>query len=493
MVFIEFQEWTPDLEAFSSQGVTIAKNVRPIGNTYKPFPYFQVFTGALDDTCRGAVSGLDYAGNTYNFAGDEKKLYELDTLSWSDVSISGGYSSAADESWFFTQWKNKILATNFSDPMQSFTMGTSTLFDDLGGSPPQARYIATVRDFVVVANTFDGVDGNQPYRVRWSGLNDEETWDVSQTTLADFQDLSSDAGWVKQIIGGEYGTIFQEKGITIMTFIGSPLVFQFDQVEKGRGTKAPGSVIKIGTNIAYLDQDGFYMFDGSRSIPIGHNKIDKTVSSSIDENYLRNISSVVDPVNHLIYWAYPDSNSLKGMPNKIVMFNYSSNATKRWAIADVDVGCLHVSFGEGVTLDGLDSFFASIDSVIPDLDSRFWTGGGAQLSAFDSLNRLVTLTGQAMPATIETSEAQITPGGKTLITRVRPIINGGEASVTLQIGARDNITSSVVYSPEAVVNDIGSCSTRSNARYQRVKLNVTGNFESLIGIDIEEFYPSGKR
>ena len=109
---------------------------------------------------------------------------------------------------------------------------------------------------------------SKPYRARWSGIGDATSWAVSATTQADFQDIM-DMGSITGLVGGEYATILMEKGIVRASYIGSPLIFQFDNVETRRGCKVPGSVANVGHFVFYLSDDGFYMFNGQTSKAIG--------------------------------------------------------------------------------------------------------------------------------------------------------------------------------------------------------------------------------
>jgi hypothetical protein len=240
---------------------------------------------------------------------------------------------------------------------------------------------------------------------------DVTDWTVSPSTQANFYDLNSSDGWVKQIVGGEYGVIFQERAITRMDYIGSPSVFQMSKIESNRGTQAPGSVVKVGNFIAYLGLDGFYIFDGNQSAPIGTNKIDKTFYADLDSSYFDRICSAVDSSKQIIYWAYPNADAIDGNPNRILCYNYSPNATKRWSLIDsgIDIEALFTSFSEGYTLDSLDAISTSIDALEFSLDSRVWTGDDLLLSAFNSTHKLANFTGSALTATIETQEAQISP------------------------------------------------------------------------------------
>lgn len=494
MANIRFGPYAPDLVTLENPGLTVAKNVLPSGEYYEPFNALEASSDALSTRAQGAIYGQDYDGNSYNFVGSSTKLWLIENGLKEDVSVAGGYTTGADEVWSFTQWGEQILATNFANVIQTFTMGTSTDFANLGGTPPQARYITVVKDFVVVGNTFDGSDGNRPTRVWNSGFGNAASWTVSSTTQANHVDLDTNAGPVKQVVGGEYGVVFQENAITRMTYVGSPVVFQFDQVESNRGTIASGSVVKIGGLIAYLSYDGFYIFNGQNSVPIGHNQIDRFFFSDVDLSYLYRISSVLDPYRRVIYWAYPGQGNTGGNPNRILCYNYSPNATTRWTlIEDIELEILAIVSSTGYTLDTLDTYSTNLDALPFSLDSAFWTGGVVSLAAYDTNHKQAGFTGDGLSARFETGEYQLTENRRTHINRIRPLIEGN-CTITAQIGYRQDLCESVTWTPsQSSLSSNRSISIRNNARYQRLRLDVSGTFEKAIGFSVEQAGQSGFR
>jgi hypothetical protein len=129
----------------------------------------------------------------------------------------------------------------------------------------------------VVGNTTDGTFGPQPQRVWWPAIDDPTNWPTPGTSAAaavqsDYQDLVGDAGWVQGIVGNlgtADGAVFQERAVIRMQYVGPPAIFAFSTAEGVRGTPAPGSLVQVGNLVYYLGEDGFYVFDGSQSMPIG--------------------------------------------------------------------------------------------------------------------------------------------------------------------------------------------------------------------------------
>ncbi len=473
-------EWLPDQVELGNPGATIAKNVIPwVGNSYKSFPSLTTLSSAIGARAQGGCFVRDKAGNVYNFVGDATKIYQLFGTSFSDVSrTSGVYNTAVDEWWEYAQWADTLVATNYADAVQTISLG-GTNFSALAGSPPKARHIAVVRDFLVLGNVDDGTQ--YPNRVQWSGINNNETWTPSLNTLSDYQDLVGDGGWVQKIVGGEFGLVFTERSIHRMTFAGYPTVFQFDEIEKARGAFAAQSVVKFGSVVFYLSDDGFYATTGSgESIPIGDGRIDRFFLNDLDAFYAYRVNAAVDPINKIVMWAYPGAGNTGGRPNKIILYNF---VRKKWSIVEVETEVLPRFASDGYSLDELDAITTDLDALTPSLDSRVWTGGAQVLAAYDSSHQLATFSGIAMDATVETMETQHFSGSRAHVTGVRPLVDGGTSTVT--VGSRNLLSGSESFGSAASQNSSGVCPVRSNARYQRYRISTTGAFNFIQGVEVE--------
>ena len=486
---IHFGAFCPDKPAYENAGICEAKNVLPMRDHYLPLKNLASYSSSLGDRARGAVSAIDAAGNVSIFAGDSSKLYKMDPSSlpdFTDLSKSGGYTTVSDGIWKYAQFGDNLLTTNFIDPIQSIDLNTGSAFADLAGSPPKARHIAIVGNFVVAGNTWDSTDGYCPYRVRWSAINNAENWDISATTQADFQDLQDEGGWIQAVIGGEYGVIIKERSIWRMSYIGSPLIFQFEQVEKNRGTKAPNSVQHIGNLIFYLDESGFFVFDGNTSRPIGAGRVDEFFYNDLDGVFSPRISSAVDPVRKLVLWAYPGKGNIGGEPNKLIIYNWEADV---WSYGEMETEHLFSCHTVGMNLEGLDSISSDIDALPFSLDSRVWTGGSQFLAAFSPDHKLCFFDGESLPALIGTGEIS-NNGNMSCLNKIRPIIDGGDLKV--QTGSRQSLQDEVVWSPDIVVDESGKANVRSNARYHRLRFSIEGDWKSAQGTEVS-FQNSGQR
>jgi hypothetical protein len=485
-MILNYEEWTPDSPDFNAPGIISIKNLIPHPYGYRSFPSGVVSSNALTARFQGGISVKDTAGNSFSYAGDATKLYSLpSTTTWTDVSrlAGGAYTIAPDQQWEFAKWGNTVIATNINDVMQVITLGGAN-FAALAGTPPQARHIAIVRDFVVAGNTNDAVNGVAPNAVRWSAINNSTSWAASASTQSDSQLLQGQGGGVQKVLGGEYGVILTEKSIWRMDYTGTPLVFSFNEVEPSRGCAAPYAVGNLGKMVFFIAEDGFYLFNGFTSTPIGAQKVDRFFFNDVDQNYMDRISIALDTINYQVMWSYPGAGSTAGICNKALIYNWQVN---RWGYAEFQSQGFMRTVTPGYTLDNLDSIVSFFDSgpyASVALDSRVWTGGKYVLGYFDTNNKFNTLNGTALDSMADTSESQFFPGYRAMVTNVRPLVDGG-ATVTVQLGYRDRILDNELYTNAVSVNSTGDCPVRNTARYHRVRTNTSGSFNYLQGVDID--------
>ena len=353
---IPFGDWMPDLPDFANPGATVARNVTPVEDYYGPLGALEAATDALTARALGAARGKGSSGNNYNYAGDTAKLYQVGASGVTDKSKGGGYSTGTDEVWEFTEFENRLIGTNWTDPVQGIDIGSAGLFADQFTSTlkPKARHIATIREFLFVGNTNDATDGDVPYRTWWGAYKDALDMDPDAQTQSDFEDRPA-GGDVQRLIGGlEYGVLFQQTAITRVTYSGGETIFRFDSIDRKRGTPIPNGVVGHGRNIFFPSEEGFFVNDGTQSHPIGVNQVDKTFWRQFDINDANLVSAAIDPLNKLYAIAFPGSGGVL----KIFFYNW---VDRRWSEAEVDLELLVNSTSEAFTLEGLDA--VALDSA----------------------------------------------------------------------------------------------------------------------------------
>lgn len=470
---INFGEWTPDQPGILGN-VTEATNVIPKANGYGSFPTVANLSPVATDTLNSVFTAQK--GNTVTtIAGASTKLYSFNavTSGFSDVSKTGGYATSS--MWDFVQFGDVIVATNNADVIQSYQIGVSTKFADIGASAPVAKFITVVRDFVVGANIGGGL---YPNRVQWSDLNDETDWVSGATSQADYQDLP-DGGNITGITGGEFGLVLMENSIARMTYSGSPFFFQFDIISRNLGCIEAGSVAQFGNTTYFLSNDGFYACNGQAIEPIGLEKVNRFFFADIDQGKLETISSAVDPVRGIIVWRYLNT----AQQDALLIYNYN---IKKWSYGITTADYIASAASSNITLEQMDAY-GNLDTIQPSIDSRIWQGG-APIMAGISNNRLVVFSGAPASAYVSSGDIQIDQS--SVVSSIKPIVDNGTASAS--VASRRNLSDSVVYSTAVAENSDGRCNIRSGGRYHRVRIAPSGQWSTIVGFDIE-IYPQGTR
>jgi hypothetical protein len=430
--------FVPDAPDFESPGLTTgSKNAIPLDDeqqSYGPLPGLSAISDALAATAVGATTANDVDGNVSTFAGTAAGLFQLATGgAWSDVSQSGGYTLSAQETWNFVTFGNLLIAAgDLGQKLQVFDLDGGALFEDLSPDAPNARYIATVRDFVMVGSTFYSDQGSRPDQVAWSAIGVPSSWPTPGSSAASAaqsgRQVLPDSGSVQSIqsgIGGADACIFCQDRIWRVNYEGPPTVFRFDPVERARGAYVPGAVVAVGSVAFYLARDGFYRFDGANSTPVGMGAWDKFVLDDLDVPNKNRMTAAVDKTRKLIFWAYPGSGNTGGRPNKLLIYNY---ATGRAMPAEIDVQLLGSFRSAGYTLDDLDAF-GTLDALTISLDSPIWAGGGEYIGAIGSDGKLSEFSGSHLEATFRTNQFG---GERAFLSGVRPFINSDAVTVSVR-------------------------------------------------------------
>lgn len=517
MSALPWGEYRPDISDHQSKHSRNILNVIPRGDGYGPFRDLLAFSSALSATCRGFFFARKNDGTIAVFAGTSTKLFLLDNTggTWTNITKVGvaslllvdgasfltlvdgtsyldlttgtgnGLYSALSGSaqWQFAQFNNYVIAVQQNVVPQVYDLTSSSAFDNLAGSPPQAAYVSVVNRFLVLS----GILAPSVYRVQWSGLNATTTWDG--TAQSDYQDLA-DGGIVRGVAGGEFGLIFQDGSIRRMTYApGSPYIFGIDRVSQDDGLFAPYSLIGAGDRVFFCSPQGFKMLrPGGYPEPIGKEKVDRDFFDDVDTGNLQLMIGASDPRSTRVYWAYKSVNGAEGRFDTILIYDW---ALERWTKVSVSGEYIATLSRPGITLEGVDAAYGSnIDTLtITSLDD-ISNAAIAQLAAFNTIHKLGFFTGDTLEATMETPEQ----GGdrRFFVRGFRPKT---DASVVYgSVAARETVQATETYSSESLVNAVGSCPQRVSTRYARGKVRIPAGTEWTYASGVEpDFVVEGER
>jgi hypothetical protein len=464
---VQFGDWIPDQPTIAG-GMADVNNVIPQAVGYGAIASAVDLSNSAGEDLTSVFAGK-FNTTTQLFAGGDTKLFLYDgaTKNLNNVSKSGNYTGAG--TWRFAQFGNVVLAVNNVNKVQAWTVGSSSNFADVDTNAPVAKFITVVRDFVVTANLDGGTNAN---KVQWSDINDETTWVSGTTSQSDYQ-IVPDGGNITGITGGEFGLIFLERAVVRMSYIGSPLFFQFDTISRGLGCMSTGSVAQYGNISYFLGDDGFYSCDGNSVRGIGTEKIDRYFFKNANLNAFDSISSAVDPIKNIVVWNYPNVQGGRSL----LIYNWQLD---KWSKADsTSVDYISSLATSGITLEGLDTY-GTIDTLTSSLDSREWVGGKLLFGGVDG-QKIVTFTGSNMTATLTTGDLEV--GFNSCANLVRPQVQDG--SSTVKIASRKELDDIITFGASVTTSAEGRAGVRSFGRYHRVQVTPTGNWTHAIGVDVD--------
>jgi hypothetical protein len=460
----------------------MAYNVYPSATGYAPFPKASPISVPMPDS--QDITGMTTARHNddiFTIAGTRFNLYKGNNLTRVSEDIKaigkdGGYK-VPTVGWHFVQYGNSVLATNGADKIQRLNLLGESIdplsagkFEDIPQAP-FCRTMCIVRDFVVA-----GYCNGESNRVQWSDLNNDTVWDSELTNQADFQDLAG-GGEVKAVTGGEFGLILQDKAVQRMSYIGTPLIFQFDLISDNIGCLAGKSAIQHNGISYWLSHEGMIACDGTQVTNIGNGKINDWLFKEIDltqmDNKSDNSSVAIDPIKNLIVWNFPTKTDDRLM----LKYNYSTQRfstgfTKAHIVAGLET--------DGTTLDALDGDFPILDAMPVSLDSNLFIGGqfafcgaeGGVVVAFD-------LQGDNSYLTTNDMEFD----GFSVVTSAQPIVENGSAE--FQVSSRNTLNEGVLFGSASVTSNENRADLRSGGKYHRIRMKPTGTWTNAVGFDLE--------
>lgn len=407
----------------------------------------------------GGTASRDYVSALV--AGTETKLFAYESGAWVDRSSGTTYNSAT--SWEFASYNTKVMALNgVNVPQVQLTPNAGFTQLASSGTAPPAWAIGVVNQFAVIGDTTDA-----EYALQWSAIDDVRNWPTPGSTTAiasqsGRQYLPSECGAVRSIHGGDqHGVVLQQSGVTRMTYAGPPTVFSFDTISKTHGAAFPKSSININGLVHFISTQGFCLTDGVSVVPIGDGQVDRYFLDNVNPGYAHKVRAAHYKPLKLIYWCWPDLTATNAQPNQVIAYHYEQ---KRWSRATQVCDLVFSPAATEVVLEP-------------------W--------GFDSTHCLGTFTGTPGTAVITTGETEPNSGGFSRMGGIKPLIDTTVNAVTVAMGTRNDRSSAVTFTSEITAHSrTGFANFRSEARYHRARLTITGTFNAAQGLEYQAT-PSG--
>jgi hypothetical protein len=249
----------------------------------------------------------------------------------------------------------------------------------------------------------------------------------------------------------------------------------------------PNSIIQYAGMSFFLSDDGFYRCNGQAVESISVEKVDRWFFNNVDISQLSSMSAAVDPLKNLVIWAFKTVDQ----STFVLIYNFNLN---KWSYGEVNVDTIASSTAitttssSGLTLEQLDAY-GSLETLPASLDSFGYTVTSTLLTGTLG-TKIVAFSGSNLTANIVTPDLSLndTP---SVITLVRPVIDGGSCSV--QINSRRRLNQQTDFTGSTYsANDDNRIGLRSAGTYHRLKTIPSGVWSSAVGLDVT-IVPQGLR
>jgi hypothetical protein len=429
--------------------------------------------------CRNAAVGTKLDGSRRVFAGTAAALYELVAGAWSDVSRGAGYTLGADDRWDAVQFGDATLLANKSCKIQRSP--GSGAFADIA-SAPQAMAIESAAGFVVAFNTNAGND-------YWHccALMDDTDWAISLSNQATSGRLVSTPGEITAAkVFGDQIVAYKDRSMYLGRYVGSPVVWQWDVVPGDVGCVGPDAVTDLGgLGHIIVGRSDIMLFDGTRPVSIVSNVLRQWFYSNVSQQFLYRTIVIHDKQNGVVWIFYPSVSS--SVCDQALVYHLT---TKRWGKATQTIEAALNYVQSGASIDGLDAYAATIDTLPPvSLDSQYWLAGGRVMSLMTSAHQLSTLSGVCGASSMtlwDVGDDQVV----TQLKRLRVGYQVAPASASA-VGQQKLSRGETLAAGSTGAYVAGKFDMRQSARFHRVRVDAVGDWvAAAVDFDLS---PAGQR
>ena len=285
---------------------------------------------------------------------------------------------------------------------------------------------------------------------------------------------------LKLITGGEFGLILQEKAVQRVSYIGTPLIFQFDLISDNTGCISGSSAIQYNGISYWLSEGGIVSCDGNTVKNIGEGKVNDYLFKEIDTTKIEDVSVAIEPLKNLIVWNFPTSSEAR------VLLKYNYN-TGRFTTGRTNAQIVTGLMTQSKTLDSLDDDYPVLDDMPISLDSGLLIGGQFSFCGAEK-KHVVAFNLPQDNAVLTTNDMEF--NGFSVATLAEPIVENGTAE--FQIASRQSLNNNIEFGNKSVTSLENRADLRSGGKYHRVRMHPTGNWTNAVGFDLT-VTPQGSR
>lgn len=468
---IEFIGFSPDSDPTVPGVIRECSRLVPDtrGMVGAPTPVAPIGVPALAAACRGAAVTGATSGTRRMIAGTSTKLYELVAGVWTDRSRVGNYTSGADNRWSIVGFGNAVVAANDNDVIQASTGGA---FSDIA-TAPKARLLCIAPNFVLAFDTLDGTYGDAPDRWWCSAFQDHSNWTPSVTTQATTGRLVGDYGGITAALSlGQQVVAYKDRALYLGSYVGAPVVWQWDRVPGEVGCIGPEAVCDIGGAHIFVGIDNIWMFDGTRPVGIAEGQVREWFFGQMHPLWGYRTICTYEKRTKLVRIYFADNSTTTGQPNRCLVYHVGRRI---WGTADETIEAAFNYSSAETSYDMLSSYtYDSLPAVA--YDSPYWLSQG-QISGIVTGGQIKAMIGPASTATWTTGDFGHDYEA-SMLRRLRLRFADAEPTVTAQGYTASGAGRTFSLASTATQQDTG-LDLRQSGRWHHVKVTATGDFNVL--------------
>ncbi|MBO0611707.1 hypothetical protein [Thiothrix fructosivorans] len=469
--------FAPDLDAATPGAITAATNILPTLRGVVGSPSaVDMGQPPIDYTSKGCATVALLDGSARTFVGGYSYLLEL-TSEGFDL-IGTGFTTDVGARFMFTSFGNAVLASN---GVNRIVQSTGDNFTSIA-SAPAAKIIESVGLFVMAFNCNDGTD-SLPDQWWSSALGDHTDWTPSITTQSAngrFLDTPGGVTAAKRI--GDGIIAYKRRGVYYGQYVGGEIIWSWSQVSSTAGCVGQDAVVDAAGVHVLIGSDDIWMFDGTRPQSIG-SSIKQWFFADADAANLYKTQGRYDRKNSHVWFFYPSRRS-NGALDSAIVFNLTTGQWGR-VLQTVTDTMAYVSVGTPYSAD-TGTFDSDPGTAY---DSPGLRGASEYIVVVGTDTKLYSMTGICQASSL-TAWSMGEDDRYSTLKMVRPRFNKAPATATMTHAHKSGSGIDWTEGRTATLYD-HKCDFLQSARYHRITLNTTGDFE-LTDLTVE-VAPNGRR
>lgn len=283
-------DYRPDFPPIDPGTLTLVSHLVPekSGQYRTPYTTSPVtnWSTALHNAILGSRMVQKADGTPFVFFGNNR-LEEWNGVTLSNVSKGGGSPYTLGSRWWFCQFGDVTVASNFTEATQSRSGATGTAFADLTNAP-KARIFLAQQAYLLALNYDDGAAN--PAGVKWASQGTSTTWTAATGNTAGNATLRETPGAI--VAGAEFNDIvvvWKRNSMYLGRVVGGAGtdIWRFQMLSPSVGCVSQEAWVSTPVGIIFVSPySGVFRFDGSSP-----QAIDRGIRQEIYRN-MRTLSSV---------------------------------------------------------------------------------------------------------------------------------------------------------------------------------------------------------